>query len=171
MIEVVRGSVLDLDVDAIVNAANTSMRKGGALDAAVHATAGPELEEELIRLAPNGSPVGEVVVTSGFNSKFKHILHTPGPVWEHGDSGEPEELAACYRNAILAADNLGLASLGFPSISTGVYGYPMEAAAVVALTTVRESLKSAKKLKSVTFALFTEAEFVAFRSAADRLGL
>lgn len=161
-IEVVRGSLLKQDVEAIVNAANTSMRGGSGLDGAVHRAAGRELMQELMRVAPHGAMTGKIVVTPGFASGFKFILHTPGPVWRGGTEGEPELLADCYRNAILAAESLSVTSLGFASISTGVYRYPLDQAAPLAIRTV---IQAATTLERVVFAMFGEAEYDEFSRA------
>src|SRR4051794_19957646 len=105
---VVAGSLLDQDVDAIVNAANTAMRGGGGIDGAIHSAAGPGLLAELVRVAPDGAPTGSVVVTAGHRLRQRHVFHTPGPFWREGTRGEPALLAACYRECTRAADRLGL---------------------------------------------------------------
>jgi O-acetyl-ADP-ribose deacetylase (regulator of RNase III) len=164
-ISLVRGSVLDLDVDAVLNAANIGMRGGGGLDGAVHHAAGPGLLTELREKVPTGAPTGSVVVTGGHASGFKALLHTPGPVWKGGSKGEPDALAACYRNALQAAHDLGLSSLGLPSISTGIYGYPIERAAPVAVRTVREWVAANEgcSLGRIVFAMFGENEYRIFQ--------
>ena len=163
----VRGSVLEQDVDAVLNAANTGMRGGGGLDGAVHRAAGPGLLEELRLKAPSGAPTGAVIVTEGYASGFRHLLHTPGPVWKGGSKGEPDALAACYRNALDAAHDLGLTSLGLPSISTGIYGYPLYKAAPVAVATVREWVDAhgETSLVRVVFAMFGGEEYAQFKKA------
>jgi O-acetyl-ADP-ribose deacetylase (regulator of RNase III) len=161
-IEIVRGSLLDQDVEAVVNAANTSMRGGGGLDGQVHRRAGKGLIEELIRVAPHGAKTGQVVVTGGHAMPFRYILHVAGPVWQGGDAGEDELLAACYRNATLKAQELGVRSLGFASISTGIYRFPLERAAPLALKTVRET---ATELERVVFSLYGEEEFRVFEKS------
>jgi O-acetyl-ADP-ribose deacetylase len=166
-IVLVRGSVLEQEVEAVVNAANTGMRGGGGLDGAVHRLAGPELLKELRAKAPSGAPTGAVVVTGGGVSPFRHILHTPGPVWKGGAKGEADALAACYRNALDAAHELGLASVGLPSISTGVYGYPLDRAAPLAVTTVREwvSAHPETTIVRIVFAMFQGEEYARFKEA------
>ncbi len=166
-IVLVRGSVLDQAVDAVVNAANTGMRGGGGLDGAIHRAAGPELLKELRDKAPSGAPTGAVVVTAGHASGFRHILHTPGPVWKGGTKGEADALAACYRNALDAAHDLGLASIGLPSISTGIYGYPLERAAPLAVATVRDWIAAHGEtpLRRVVFAMFGGEEHARFQRA------
>ena len=128
-IEVVRGSVIDQDVDAIVNAANTQMRGGGGVDGAIHRAAGKGLLAELDQVVPDRAPTGTAVITGGHNLKQKHVIHTPGPVWNGGNNGEATELASSYRSCLELADQHHLSSLAFCSISTGVYGYPLDQAA------------------------------------------
>jgi O-acetyl-ADP-ribose deacetylase (regulator of RNase III) len=161
----VRGSVLEQDVEAIVNAASVGMRGGGGLDGAVHDAAGPSLLEELREKVPSGSATGSVVVTGGHNTRFKAILHTPGPVWKGGSKGESDALAACYRNCLDAAHELGIASLGLPSISTGIYGYPIEKAAPLVVHTVSEWAESHEEtpLQKIVFAMYGGAEYQAFK--------
>lgn len=161
-IEIVRGSLLDQDVEAIVNAANTSMRGGGGLDGQVHRRGGKGMIDELMRVAPHGAKTGQVVVTGGHAMPFRYVLHVAGPVWQGGKAGEDELLAACYRNATLKAQELGVKSLGFASISTGVYRFPIERAAPIALQTVAET---ATELERVVFALYGEEEFRVFSNS------
>lgn len=163
-IEVVRGSLLDQDVEAIVNAANTAMRGGGGIDGAIHRAAGRELLNELMRVAPHGARTGQVVVTPGFLTGFRYILHTPGPIWRGGLNREPDLLAACYRNATVEAERLGVKALGFPSISTGIYGFPIERAAPIALQAIREA---ANDLDRIVLAMFGEREYEVFSRAAS----
>ncbi|AIE85066.1 macro domain-containing protein [Fimbriimonas ginsengisoli] len=163
-IEVVRGSLLEQDVEAIVNAANTAMRGGSGIDGAIHRAAGKELIGELMRVAPHGAKAGKVVVTPGFKTGFRYIFHTAGPIWRGGLNGEPALLADCYRNATLEAERLGVRTLGFCSISTGVYSYPLERAAPIALNTVRET---ATNLDRVVFAMFGEKEYEVFAKLAN----
>lgn len=166
-IEIRRGSLLDQhDVEAIVNAANNGMRGGGGIDGAIHHAAGPGLLAELRELAPNGCPTGEVVVTGGHLLPFKNIFHTPGPVWKGGNRDEPDLLASCYRRCLEEADRLGLTSIGYCSISTGIYGYPIELAAPVALHTVTSTSTG---VEHVVFAMFGAAEFGAFNRALSAL--
>ena len=135
-IEVERGDITAMAVDAIVNAANSALAGGGGVDGAINRAAGPELVRASRALAP--CPAGEARITPGFRLKAKHVIHTVGPVWRGGGDGEAEKLAGCYRNSLDLAAGAGARSVAFPAISTGVYGYPKEAAAKIAMAAIRE---------------------------------
>ena len=166
-LEVVRGSVIDQDVDAIVNAANTSMRGGGGVDGAIHRAAGKALREELVQAAPHGAKTGTAVITGGHALKQRHVLHTPGPVWNGGGRGEADKLASCYRSCLELADRHHVTSLAFCSISTGIYGYPLGQAAPLAVRTTVDYLQAHPdtSLTRLVFAMFQETEYDAFTQA------
>jgi O-acetyl-ADP-ribose deacetylase (regulator of RNase III) len=150
-IEVVQGDITGLDVDAIVNAANSGLRGGGGVDGAIHRAAGPELSRAGARLAP--CPPGRAVATPGFrlDPPIRHVIHTVGPVWQGGAFDEPATLASCYRESLARADELGARSVAFPAISTGVYGYPRDQAARIAVDTLRGTRTEVERIVLVAF--------------------
>jgi O-acetyl-ADP-ribose deacetylase len=159
---VVEGDITEQDVDAIVNAANEALRGGGGVDGAIHRAAGPELQEECSKIG--GCPTGEARITRGYRLKARHVIHTVGPVWKGGEQGEPERLAGCYRESLRLAATHGLRTLAFPSISTGVYGYPLEQAARIAVDTVREVTGELPEIEEVRFVTFGEEATEAYRA-------
>ncbi len=166
-VEIVRGSVLDQDVDAIVNAANNAMRGGSGVDGAIHRAAGPNMMEELKLVSPRGCRTGEVVVTHGHDLTQRYVLHTPGPLWYGGIRQELEFLPRCYSNCLIAASKLSLTSLAFCSISTGGYRFPVAKASRIATRTVVEWLQEnpTSSLRKVIFAMFHEDEYQQFVEA------
>jgi O-acetyl-ADP-ribose deacetylase (regulator of RNase III) len=156
----VRGDITQQDVDAIVNAANSSLLGGGGVDGAIHRAAGPELLEHCRRL--HGCATGDAKATPGFRLPARWVIHTVGPVWRGGDSGEAELLASCYRASLARADELGARTLAFPAISTGIYGYPVAQAAKVAVDTLRTTPTS---VTDVRLMCFNDQSFDAYRSA------
>jgi O-acetyl-ADP-ribose deacetylase (regulator of RNase III) len=160
MIELARGDITEQEVDAIVNAANSSLLGGGGVDGAIHRAAGPELLAECRLLG--GCAPGEAKATGGHSLRATHVIHTVGPVWRGGGEGEAETLAACHRTAVALAAELGCASMAFPAISTGVYGYPAELAAPVALAATAEALDAHPSIRFARFVLFDPQTHAAF---------
>jgi len=169
-IELIKGDITRLEADAIVNAANSSLMGGGGVDGAIHHAAGPELLEECMRVAkerrniPGGPcPAGDAVITGAGKLPCKKVIHTVGPIWRGGVSGEAALLASCYRKSMLLAEEAGLKSIAFPNISTGVYGYPKGKAALVALEAVRNALNETPGIERVVFVCFDEENLSLYR--------
>ncbi len=158
MLQVLQTDITQLDVDAIVNAANSSLLGGGGVDGAIHRAAGPDLLAECRLL--NGCRTGEAKMTKGHRLKARHIIHTVGPIWNDGKNGEADKLRACYTNSLRLAAEAGLQSIALPCISTGVYRFPPDQAAQIAVESVRAFLQAQSSIQTVIFCCF---------SAADRL--
>jgi len=168
-LESIIGDITTLTVDAIVNAANSSLMGGGGVDGAIHDAAGPGLLKECIKIAesrrPNEPcPTGEAVITGAGELPAKYVIHTVGPVWYGGLKGEPELLASCYRKSLLLAQENGIESIAFPNISTGIYGYPKEKAVEIAVNTVRETLPDVPGIKRVVFVCFDQGNYTLYSS-------
>jgi O-acetyl-ADP-ribose deacetylase (regulator of RNase III) len=166
-IEVVKTDITTLAVDAIVNAANTTLLGGGGVDGAIHRAAGPELFDECYQLG--GCPTGEAKITKGYRLPAKHVIHTVGPVWSGGERGEPELLASCYRSCFALAHKHGLRTLAFPAISCGVYRFPVERAVKIAVGETVTELVSSDAVQKVIFACFGDEVYQAYRREVDRL--
>jgi O-acetyl-ADP-ribose deacetylase (regulator of RNase III) len=151
-IDIVEGDITRLDVDAVVNAANKTLLGGGGVDGAIHRAAGPELRAACAKL--NGCETGEAKITPGFGLPARYVIHTVGPVWSGGESGEDRLLAACYRNSLALAAEHGLASIAYPAISTGIFGFPPPRAARIAVATVLDSLRNESSIRRVVFCCF-----------------
>ncbi len=167
VLELVEGDITQQDTDAIVNAANTSLRGGGGVDGAIHRAGGPKILEECIQIG--GCPTGEARITTGGNLKARYVIHTVGPVYRGGGHGEPRLLASCYRESLKLASAKGLRTVAFPSISTGAYGYPVGEAARIALRTVKEYLLEHPEIERVRFVLFGRSTFEGYEKALKEL--
>ena len=168
----VRGDITTQETEAIVNAANTGLLGGGGVDGAIHRAGGPRILEECkkIRAKQGGCPTGEAVITTGGLLKAKYVIHTVGPIWRGGNQGEEKLLINAYRNSLALAKEKGVRSLSFPSISTGAYGYPIQTACRVALSTVREFLTE-HDFEEVRFVLFSDEDLKTYEAAMSFLSV
>ncbi len=168
-----QGDITDMDTDAIVNAANSTLMGGGGVDGAIHRRGGPKILEECRRIRatmwPDGLPTGKAVATSGGDLRVRYVIHMVGPIWHGGDRGEPALLAEAYRNCLKLATSMGLKRIAFPSISTGAYGYPIKEASRMAISTVKEFLEREDKLERVILVLFTKLDLEVYREAAQEI--
>ena len=146
------GDITQLELDAIVNAANERLAPGAGVCGAIHRAAGPELARACAKIG--GCPTGEARLTPGFNLLARYVIHTVGPVWHGGNKGEPELLASCYRNSLRLAAESDIQTIAFPALSTGIFGYPVEAAAKIAVNTVRKELEKLSAIRRVVFCCF-----------------
>ncbi len=160
-IKLIKGDITRLKVDVIVNAANNSLMGGGGVDGAIHLAAGPGLLDECKRL--NGCLTGEAKMTSGYNLLAKFVVHTVGPVWTGGANNEKELLAGCYKNSLWIAENTKSKTIAFPNISTGVYNFPKDLAAEIAIKEVKEFITKCKKIKKIIFVCFDEDNYQIYK--------
>ena len=163
-IEIIQGDITRLQVDAIVNAANKSLLGGGGVDGAIHRAAGPGLVKECRKL--NGCETGNAKITPGYNLSAGFVIHAVGPVWQSGEKNEEKLLASCYQKSLEIAAEKHLKSIAFPNISTGIYGFPKEKAAGIAISTVTSFLNQNHKIKKVIFAVFDEENYEIYQNLA-----
>lgn len=164
--EVIKGDITKQNVDAIVNAANKSLLGGGGVDGAIHEAAGPELLAECRKL--NGCNTGEAKITKGYKLPAKWVIHTVGPIWHGGNDGEDMLLAACYRNSLELAVKNGIKTIAFPSISTGVYRFPVDRAAAIAVREIKRFLKTDDSIEKVVMVCFNENVYGVYKALADK---
>ena len=167
----VQGDITKEEVDAIANAANEQLAGGGGVDGAIHRAGGPKIMEECdeIRSQQGGCPTGQAVITTGGNLPAKYIIHTVGPIWHGGNADEPDLLASCYRESLSLALQHGIKTIAFPSISTGIYGYPTDKASAVSLNAVKEFVEAHDGIEEVRFVLFDDVTYRCFEDALSGL--
>jgi O-acetyl-ADP-ribose deacetylase (regulator of RNase III) len=170
-VRLARGDITRSETDAIVNAANSSLMGGGGVDGAIHRAGGPAILAECVRIVVSQGrlPAGQAVLTTAGKMPSRHVIHTVGPVWHGGGKGEPETLASAYSESLRVASEAGLETVAFPSISTGVYGYPVERAAPVALGAVRAHLEADTSVREVVFVLFDDVTYRAYAGALEAM--
>ena len=161
IIEIFKGDITKLKIDAIVNAANSSLLGGGGVDCAIHLTAGPKLLEECRKL--NGCKTGEAKITQGYNLQSKFVIHTVGPIWNGGNYNEDELLTNCYLNSLKLAVENKIKTIAFPAISTGVYGFPLERAAQIAIKAVKKFIQSDKSIQKIIFVCFDDRAYQTYK--------
>lgn len=166
-ITLIQGDITVQHVDAIVNAANTSLLGGGGVDGAIHRAAGPELLEECRALG--GCPTGEARITKGYRLPAKYVIHTPGPIWRGGEHDEDRLLANCYRNSLRLAAQHGVRTLAFPSISTGIYGFPIERASRIAAREVKAFLENDATIERAVFVCYSRPDYTVYQSALKEI--
>ncbi|WP_195984811.1 O-acetyl-ADP-ribose deacetylase [Clostridium sp. D33t1_170424_F3] len=166
-LEIVRGDITTCAVDAIVNAANTSLLGGGGVDGAIHRAAGPELLAECRLL--NGCKTGSAKITRGYNLPARCVIHTPGPIWRGGQDGEDALLESCYRSCLELAEQAGCKTVAFPSISTGVYRFPLDRAARIAVRTIQQWGKNPTEIETVQMVCFDDRTYEAYQSALEEV--
>ena len=162
-LQITQGDITRCATDAIVNAANTLLLGGGGVDGAIHRAAGPELLAECRTL--HGCATGEAKATKGYRLPCRYVIHTPGPIWHGGANGEADKLASCYRNSLAVASELGCKTVAFPSISTGVYHFPLAKAARIAVDTILAFLREHREIEQVTMVCFDAGTFAAYQQA------
>ena len=165
-IRLILGDITEQEVDAIVNAANTSLLGGGGVDGAIHRAAGPRLLEECRKLG--GCPTGQAKITTGGNLPASFVIHTVGPIWRGGENREDQQLRECYLNSMKLAEQNGVRTIAFPSISTGAYGFPIERAARIAVSTVRECLDRMPHVQTVLFVCFSQSDYDVYQEVLER---
>ncbi len=172
-IEIARGDITTFEVDAIVNAANSSLMGGGGVDGAIHRVAGPQLKEELKQIRkeqyPDGLPPGQAVITKGYNLPAKYVIHTVGPIWRGGTHNEDEVLANAYLNSLKIASDRKLETIAFPSISTGAYRFPVDRSAKIALKTIAEFLKQNEYPQKVIMVLYDDPTYEVYKTTYESL--
>jgi len=167
-IEVVKEDITEMKVDAIVNAANKSLLGGGGVDGAIHRAAGPKLKEACRKL--NGADTGEAKITEGFNLPARYVIHAVGPVYNDGSSGEADKLKSCYQNSMRLAEEYDLKTIAFPAISTGIYGYPKEEAAEIAVDTIRSCETDSYSVETVYLVAYDGETFTSLKQAKNKRG-